>query len=348
MRRASTLRGRRRDVFLVVAASIASALVPGCAGLAHSSDPREVVRGPMPTRVLLPQALVFPEPRPRRVRTQRLGTFGGGLIVSYASIDQSAQVGPEAVELDAEVLHTALVTRYGLDGNTEIEVEFAASFASSDAKLAAIEAYNELLGFPDGGRESGERDQYALRLGYDGATAWEREEDELLLMDVPVHVTHILRSPAGGLLGMALRAGVELPFGDEEKGTGSGGVDCDLGVLFERSRGRWTLTGGLDLVFIEAPDSYLAAGVRPEDLCVGTFGTEYRWNDTTSLLGGLRYRTPFTDDYSLEEVDGPVLDLALGLARDAGAGRWFAALHEDVLADSGPDFTVSFGYTVGF
>lgn len=327
--------------------ALACVLTPGCAGLAPASDPRQVVRGPMPTRVMLPQALAFPEPRPRRVRTQRLGTFGGGLVASYASIYESAEVGPESVELDAEVLHTALMTRYGLDGNTEIEVEFAASFASSGFMDAAVEAYNELFGFPGGGREGAERDQYALRLEHDGVTAWEREEDEVALMDVPVHVTHVLRPPAGGLVGMAVRAGVELPFGDEDLGTGSGGYDYDIGVLFERSRGRWTLTGGLDLVFIDTPDSYGAAGVSPDDLCVGSVGTEYRWNDTTSLLGGLRYRTPFTDDFSVEEVDQPVLDLALGVARDAGGGRWFVALHDDVLADAGPDVTVSFGYLLG-
>jgi hypothetical protein len=302
------------------AAALLAALAAGCAGLAPANDPRLVVRGPLPTRVILPQALVFPEPRPRRVRTQKLGTFGWGLVNSYASLDQTAQSGSEAVELDGDVLHTGLITRYGFSGNTELEVEFAASVAANGA----------------------------LRLGYDGATVWAREEDELALMDVPVHVTHIVRHPAGGLLGMALRAGVELPVGDEDQGTGSGGVDYDLGVLFERSRGRWTLTGGVDLVFIETPDGYSAAGVRPEDLCVGSFGAEYRWNDTTSLLGGLRYRTPFTDDFSLDEVDRPVLDVALGLARDAGAGRWFAALHEDVLEDSGPDFAVSFGYVLGF
>ena len=323
-------------------------LVPGCAGLAHTSEAREVVRGPMPTRVLLPQALVFPEPRPRRVRTQRLGTFGGGVVASYASIYEFAEVPPDAVQLDAEVFHTALLTRYGIDGNTELEVELAASFASSGFMDATVEGFHDLLGMPNGGREDRDRDQYALRLGYDGVTAWEREEDEVALMDMPIHVTHVLRPPAGGLLGLALRAGVELPFGDEDNGTGSGGVDYDLGVLLERTRGRWTLTGGLDLVFIETPSSYTAAGVRPDDLCIGTFGAEYRWNDTTSLLGGLRYRTPFTDDLSIDEVDRPVLDLALGMARDAGAGRWFAAIHEDVMADSGPDFTMSFGYTLGF
>jgi len=163
-------------------------------------------------------------------------------------------------------------------------------------------------------------------------------------MDVPIDVTHILQHPAGGLLGAAVRAGVELPLGDEDSGTGSGGVDCDIGLLLERSRGRWTLTGGIDLVFIQAPDGYLEAGIRPDDLCIGTFGAEYRWNDSTSVLTGLRYRTTFSDDFSIVEADSPVLDLALGLARDAGAGRWFAAVHEDVLADSGPDFTVSLGY----
>jgi hypothetical protein len=287
---------------LYVAAALA--LLPACASLAPSSEPREVVRGPLPTRVMLPEALPFPEPRPRRVRTQRLGTFGGAVITSYGANDRRAEVGPDDVPLDGDVLQGAVLARYGFDGNTELEVELA--------------------------------------------TVWAREDDDLGLMDVPVHVTKILRHPAGGLLGMALRAGVELPLGDEDDGTGSGDFDWDLGVLFERSRGRWTLTGGVDLVFVQTPDGYAAAGIAPDDVCIGTFGAEFRWNDHMSLLGGLRYRTELSDDVAAGELGDDVLDVSLGVARDAGDGRWFAAVHTDALGDSGPDVGASLGYTFGF
>lgn len=331
----------------VVVAALLASIAASCAQLTPSEEPRAVVRGPLPTRVMLPQGLAFPEPRARSVRTQRRGSFGAAAVLSYASIYEYARVPPDVVELDADLAHVGLSARYGLDAATDIEVELASSFASSGFLDGFVDEFHALFGFPDGDRPARPNDEYALHLAHGGTTVWQRPEDEVEVMDLPVRITHMLRAPEGGLVGVALRAGVELPTGSAARGTGSDGLDYDLGVLFERTRGRWTLTGGVDLVFIDVPDTYRAAGVAPDDLCVGTFGAEYCWDDSTSLLGGLRYRTPFTNDFEIKEIDRPVLDLAFGLARDAGAGRWFAAFHEDVFADSGPDLAVSIGYTLG-
>lgn len=323
------------------------AWLASCAAFAPTDDPRPVTRGPLPTRVMLPQALAFPEPRPRRVAPQPAGSLGAAAVLSYTSIYEYARVGPDAVELDAEVAHLGLLARYGVTGETDVEVEVATSFATSGFLDSIVDEYHALFGFPDGDRDRRPRDEYALRLGLDGVTAWEREEDELELMDVPIHVTHTLRRPVGGQVGVALRAGLELPTGDEDVGTGSGGVDCDLGVLLEQERGRWVLSGGADLVLVDTPESYRAAGVDVEDLWLLTCGAEYRWNDRTSVVSGLRYRSLFTDDFTIKEADKPILDLALGVVRDAGPGRWFAAFHEDLFADSGPDIVLTFGYAAG-
>ncbi|MEZ6015744.1 MAG: DUF3187 family protein [Planctomycetota bacterium] len=340
--------GLRRGAvcWLLRSAALAGAVVgaAGCAHLRRSDvEPRHVVRGPLPTRVMLPQALVFPEPRPRSVQSQAPGTLGGGAVLSYASIYEFARVPPDVVELDAEVLHLGLFARYGLTADTDIELELPVSFASSGFLDAFVDEFHALFGFPDGDRGARARDEYALTLAYDGEVVWERREDTLELMDIPVRITHVLQRPDAGALGVAVRAGVELPTGDVDRGTGSDGVDYDLGVLLERSRDRWTWTGGIDYVQIDAPEAYRAARALPEDIWLGTIGLEYRWDDASSLLAGLRYRSPFTDTFRIKEVDRPILDLSFGFARDVGRGRWFAAFHEDVLADSGPDVGISLG-----
>jgi hypothetical protein len=317
------------------------------AGCAMEPVPREVVRGPMPTRVLLPQALPFPEPRPRTVRGPAAGELGVGAVLSYGSIYEFAAVPPDEVYLDAEVAHAALLLRHGLDQDTDVEVELGTSFASSGFLDSLIDEYHALFGFPGGDRASRDRDQYALELAYGGQTVYSRAEDELLLMDLPVHVTRVLRRPDGGELGVALRFGIELPTGDEHRGTGSGGLDFDLGVLFERTSGRVTWTGGIDYVWLDAPDAYGDAGVEPNDLWLASLGFEFRWDHHTSLLASARYRSPFVGEFEIKEVDRPIVDLAVGVARDVGGGRWFVALHEDVQADSGPDVVVSVGYLVG-
>jgi len=268
-------------------------------------------------------------------------------VGSYSSIYEFALVPPDAVELDADVAQVAALVRYGIGARTDVELELGVAFASSGFLDSIVDGYHDLFGFPDGDRGSRESDQYALRLGSGGTTAWEMEEDELLPLDLPIRFTHILQRPDGGALGVALRFGVELPTGDAAAGAGSDGRDYDFGVLLERSAGRWTWTGGIDHVAIDTPGSYRAAGITPSDLLLGTVGAEYRWDDHSSLLAGLRYRSPFSDDFSIKEADRPIVDLSFGVARDVGRGRWFAAFHEDVLADSGPDVVLTFGFAIG-
>lgn len=330
-------------------AVLALALAAGCAAPADNGvEPRQVTRGPLPTRIVLPQALVFPEPRPRSVMVQTPGTLSGAAVLSYASIYEFARVPPDTVHLDAEVAHLGLIARYGLTSRTDIEVELPVSFATSGFLDSLVDTFHDLFQLPGGDRGSRGRDLYELSIAYDDQVVWERQEDELELMDVPIHLTRVLRRPAGGLTGVALRFGVELPTGDEARGTGSGGTDWDVGVLLERTSGRWTWTGGVDYVGIDVPSAYRAAGVAPNDLWLATLGLEYRLSDRSSCVAGLRYRSPFTDDFDIKEIDLAVLDVSFGYVRDIGArGNWFAALHEDAIAESGPDVTLSLGYQFG-
>ena len=56
-----------------------------------------------------------------------------------------------------------------------------------------------------------------------------------------------------------------------------------------------------------------------------------------------------TDDLPLEEVDGEILDVGVGVAHDlTRESALTISFHEDAVAASGPDFTLYFGLTFGF
>jgi ABC-type dipeptide/oligopeptide/nickel transport system permease component len=94
---------------------------------------------------------------------------------------------------------------------------------------------------------------------------------------------------------------------------------------------------------------------------VGGYGTGFRPNSGVDAAGnpfapetsksyeaGLRYTSPVTDDIQMKEIDSGILDLDLGAACDLpGGSRLLFGLTEDVIARSGPDFTMFATWILG-
>ena len=58
--------------------------------------------------------------------------------------------------------------------------------------------------------------------------------------------------------------------------------------------------------------------------------------------------SPMGGDFTFEEFDREILDLALGVAWDGPlGGRYHVAIEEDAIAATGPDFGLLFGVSWG-
>jgi len=321
----------------------------GCASWRPTSDPARVVRGPLATRNQHPVALTLLHMRPRRATVQPKGKLGGAVDMSYSSMFEVEREPGETVNFDGEILRTAGRARYGLGGRTDLEVELAVMFTSSGFMDSFIDEFHNIFEFPDAGRENAEDDQYSMRLRRNGELIYELEEDRVGFGDVPIVVTHQVREENAGGPAVAVRAGVELPTGSEDRGFGNGKLDWGVGSLVERSLGRWTMTAAVDILLPGNPDAFDRGGVELNDILSLQVGGEYRWNNRLSLLGQLFWTSPMTDDYSVEEFDSEIFDLGLGLAYDwKGGPRLYVAIQEDMLAATGPDFGVIMGLSWGF
>jgi hypothetical protein len=323
------------------------ALLTACAGPA--TDPALVLRGPLPTRNQHPFALTLHHPRPRRAVTQPSGTTGIALDLAYSSIFEIQGEPGELVYMDGETARGAARVRRGLDARTDLEFEVAATYASSGFLDAIIEDFHDLTGLPNQGREDFENDQFGMRLRRNGSLLFEVEEDRLQLADLAVTLTRSLRDEDQSGPAVAMRGAIELPTGSVEHGSSNGGVDLALGSVAERSLGRWTLFGSLDLLLPDDPETFDEAGVELRDMLSAQFGVEYRWSDCMSLLGQLVWTSPMTRDFTFEEFDREILDVAIGLAWDGPLGaRYYAALEEDAISATGPDFGLLMGMSWGF
>ncbi|MBI5362882.1 MAG: DUF3187 family protein [Planctomycetes bacterium] len=324
------------------------AFAPSCALIAtHSDAPRAKVRGPIPTRVQQPNKLTILAFRPRRARAgeaaQELRVTG-----EYSSMFENGDVGDERVVLDGEIARLAVAARFAVASRTDLEVELPVVYASSGFLDRFVEAWHALLGFPGGGRDERERFTYAMEIEKDGREIYDLEGNELGFGDVPVVLTHQLVEESPSSPAVSVRAGIDLPLGSDSRGFGNGAFDWGGGVLAEKSWGRWTTTGALDWVDAKRPSSFVGSGVEVEDDLSLQWGLEYRWNDAVSLLGGVIANGPVTRDFRIKELNREMVSVDVGLAFDVGErSTLVVGFEDDVVAESGPDFTVFASYSLG-
>ncbi|MEM8713453.1 MAG: DUF3187 family protein, partial [Planctomycetota bacterium] len=252
------------------------------------------VRGPIPTRIMQPAGLIFPVARPRRAAVLDAGAAELRADVFYASIFESRGRGGSEARFDGEIARASARLRYGLGDGSEIAIEPTLLFATSGTLDAFVNDFHELTGFAGGGRERAEDDQYQMSLVRDGVTAYALEEDQILFGDLPVSWIRTVRDEDADGPAVAVRATLELPTGDEDRGSGSGGFDVAAGVLMERSIGRWTFTGGVDGMRPEQPSAFRDAGVGVRTLLLASGGVEYRWSNRMSLLAQAVLQMPLT------------------------------------------------------
>ena len=321
----------------------------GCSALGPTADPTPAVRGPLPSRTQHPLALTFLALRPRRAAVQPEGSWGFALDGVYSSIFEVRSKGVDHVAFDGEILRTSGRARYGINGALDVEVELAAVYATGGFLDSFVDDFHAVTNTPGGDRDRAPKDAYEIRITRSGEIAYELEGDHVGIGDLPVTVTGRLRGEEHGGPALSWRFGVELPTGSVSRGYGSGGVDFGGGLLVESTLRRWSLFGALDYVVTDEANSFDRLGIEIRNLIQVQGGVEYRWNDRLSLLGQLFLTTPLTSDIELEEINREIVDLGLGLAYDfRGGPRITGAFHEDVVAATGPDFSLFLGVSWNF
>lgn len=346
------MRNRRSTLSGLLLAGGASGLA-GCASLAPTDDPAPVVRGPLPTRQQQPMGLTLMAFRPRRAAVQPRGELAWEVHAAWSDIEEIERY-PEwspadSVTFDGETLSLSVHGHYGVGERTELEIELPFLYAFAGNLDHLIEDWHSLFGLPNGSREYNQDDQYRMRVESGGKVLYDLEGNRIGLGDVPILLTVAVREEDEDGPGIALRGGVELPTGSERRGLGNGAVDVGFGVIGEQSLGRWTITGGADLI-LPGQSSRMEAAPdhRYQNMFSIKLGVEYRWSDHLSVITTSTRTSRMLHSMQVEEVNSEVFDLGVGLAWDVDVrSRFYASVHEDVVAATGPDLTLQVGWTWG-
>lgn len=338
----------RAAIALILTATCA--IQGGCAVFVPTADPTHVVRGPLALKSNGPIAANLMQFRPRAAATTPVGRLRFEFTTAYSSMFEDGTDGSSTVLFDGELSRTGLLFTTGVSPTTDVEFEVGLAYASSGFLDTFIESWHDALGFPNGGRGKREKGEFAMHAEKDGRRVYEMDPDRLELGDLPIVLTQRVLDEETAGVSFDLRGGIELPSGSQSRGFGNGGVDWGGGALAEKSIDRFTFGLGAYYVDAATPDSFERGGIEIDAQRYYHAGLECRWNEWVSIVTGLRASTATTRDITIEEANGRVLDFDMGFVFDDPQTdrRLSFGLSEDLISESGPDFTVFFAWSFVF
>ena len=243
-------------------------------------------------------------------------------------------------EMDGEYLRTAAGVRAGLGHGLELGIELPFAHTSGGFLDSFVMDYHDAFGLPDQGRQEHVRDQFAVGAARNGIGVWSMETASFELMDLPLTLTWQVTDPAEGV-GLALRTGVELPTGDDDKGYGNGEFDASGGVVLEHRAWGMAFYGHAQHTFAGTPQQSRDAGFAFEDVTSIGAAAELPLADGVSALMQTEWETSTLRGLDLAAADRDQMLLWVGgrirIDTDTELELGFG---EDLIGLVSPDFTV--------
>lgn len=298
------------------------------------------LRGPLPVRNQHPAQLTVLHLPPAPAAVLPRGAVSTRLDAAYTSLWLvGSDTAGRRYEMDGEYLRTALSLRAGLGRGFEFGVEVPVGHTSGGFLDSFVIDYHDALGLPDQNRDSEPRDEFAIEARRGGTVLWRVERDGFELLDVPLSLTWQVADPAAGP-GLALRAGIELPTGDADRGYGSGELDASLGALLEHRALGCGFFGHVQHTFAGTPSRSRDLGLRFADVTSAGGGVELPLGNGLAGLLQVEWETSTLRSLGLAAAARDQLLLWAGFRLDAGAG-WDVELGfgEDLQGLVSPDFT---------
>lgn len=301
------------------------------------------MRGPLPVRNNHPAQLTVQHLPLHPVETPPAGDLRLRWQASYSSLFLSGAANGNTFAMDGEYLRTSLACRLGLGADTEFGLELPFAHTSGGFLDSFLIDYHDALGLPNQDRHAVPKNNFRVAASQGGTTVWSLDDEGFALLDVPLYVSHTLWRPEDGL-GVAVRAGIELPTGDDRRGFGSGEPDYALGVLLQR---RWLgceFYAQLQHTFAGTPRQSRDAGFAFADVTALALAAELPLTADLAAFVALEYETSTLRELDLRTVGRNQFLLWFG-------GRWLAAPHcaveaalgEDLQGYVSPDFTAWLG-----
>ena len=243
--------------------------------------------------------------------------------------------------MDGELLRTGIKTGIGLGYNLGLHFELAMAYTSGGFLDSFLIDYHDFFGFPDGGRENAPNNRWLVQARRGGNTVYEMTEETFELLDLPVELRwSFLPITADQPFGAAVRAAVEFPTGDDDKGFGNGEMDYSVGLMGEFRRDFVAVTAHVQHTFVGTPDVADRGGLDYKDVTSAGIGTEIWVSDCFAFLVQTEIESSTLRDLDFSEAEDPQWLLWVGMRRKMSKRFTLeVGFGEDLITDVAPDFT---------
>lgn len=298
----------------------------------------------MPVRNQHPAQLTVMHLNPADTRVQAGGQTTLRADAAYTSLFLFGATPDSSWYMDGELLRASLGASVGLGAGLELGVELPFAHTSGGFLDSFIIDYHDAFGLPDQDRSTSPRDQFLIEASQGGQRVWGMDESGAELLDVPVHLTWQVREPGQERLGLALRTGVELPTGDQDRGYGNGEVDVAFGGVVDYQQGGVGYSLNAQHTFAGTPRGARALGLSFEDVTSAAFSIEVPLDPSLHLLVQTEWESSTLRDLGPKVAEHEQMLLWIG-ARWTPTPEWSfeVAFGEDLLEKASPDFTAWLG-----
>lgn len=302
--------------------------------------------GPLAVRNQHPAQLTAMHAMPRSARTTPPGRIDASWRTDWTSLWLRPGRGADRLETDGEILRNEIAGRVGIVPGVDLEIALPFVAASGGVLDSFIESWHRFFGLPQNGRDDFPRDEFRVAATRDVGTggardAYRLDRDGVRMGDLPIVVTWAPLQPEGARgPSVGLRAGVELPTGDEGDGYGNGGVDALVGFVAGYDFGLVGLFSWGSHTWVHRADRARDAGLAIPDVDALGLGGEWAFHDAWSAIvqvGWERSVLRHLDDSNAGQ-DQALLWIG-GRHRISADTRLEVAVGEDLVSDVSPDVT---------
>ena len=214
--------------------------------------------------------------------------------------------------IDGETYRPNVALRRGFGQGWEAFIDVPVVMHRGGVFDGFIEGWHDFFGLPQGGRKAAPRDRLAVRYGRDGETFIDLSESAKALGDVGLGLGYQLPVAPMGLDGIALRASIRLPTGDEDELSGRGKAGLALsaatsGALpWATETRRWLWFARVGAVFGGIPKPLAALDSRPS--AFGGLGVSWQPLNRLRLVAQVDAQSsPYTDAKAPQLADPAIL-----------------------------------------
>lgn len=244
-------------------------------------------------------------------------------------------------QLKFETLRAGVFLRYGLTKRLELGLEVPLLYRYEGFLEGAITAVERATTGLSPARHALENEGFIFNVQKNSRTLFADGDGSVGLGDITIMGKFLLVDQGISMPAVALRWGLKVPTGEQDKFFGSGHTDFGVGLALEKKLGQqWILYSNVNGVF----PTGTVAGFSLDPIFSGIVAIEYLWTPHISLVTQFDYFSTPYHGTGAEFLDQGVTELAGGFnVRFARHFVWqvYGVENVDFITGSSADFTLS-------